>query len=155
MNDLNTQSDQIDQADNQDLTPSDVQQPPHANPNMDPRHARRIHLMQQLFAYTFLDKVENQQQFVLDNPDLAGIITALPELDTEITQFAPERPLSDINKVDLAILRLVVFEWKQKSTPQKVLINEGVELAKEFGTESSPKFVNGVLAYLLKPENQE
>jgi transcription antitermination protein NusB len=127
----------------------------HTNSGIDPRHARRIGLMQQLFAYTFLETPELQAQFTTEHPDMAELIKNLPELDAELKEHAPERPLSEINKVDLAILRLVVFEWKQSRTPQKVLINEGVELAKEFGTESSPKFVNGVLAHLLKPENQE
>ena len=88
-------------------------------------------------------------QEVTDNPDVAEIINRISELDNEIQIVAPERPLTDINKVDLAVLRLIVFEWKTSHTPKKVLIDEGVELAKEFGTDSSPKFVNGVLAKLL------
>jgi N utilization substance protein B len=118
---------------------------------VDPRHARRIGLMQQLFAYSFLEEATTQATFHEEHPELHELISQLTELDEEIRQHAPERPLNQINKVDLAILRLIVFEWKQSHTPQKVLINEGVELAKEFGTESSPKFVNGVLAQILKP----
>lgn len=118
--------------------------------NVDPRHLRRIQVMQALFAYSFYETDQQQQAFLLAYPDLHDLITELPTIDQEIQQLAAERPLSDINKVDLAILRGIVFEWKTKRTPKKVLIDEAVELAKEFGTESSPKFVNGVLAHLFK-----
>jgi N utilization substance protein B len=56
-----------------------------------------------------------------------------------------------LNKIDLAILRLAVFELIiENSQPPKVIIDEAVELAKEFGSESSSKFVNGVLGTILK-----
>jgi N utilization substance protein B len=57
--------------------------------------------------------------------------------------------------VDLAILRLIVWEAHHKNTPKKVLIDEAVELAKEFGSDSSPRFVNGVLGQLLMQENNK
>ncbi len=120
---------------------------------IDPRHQKRIELMNQLFAYSFFQSGQLKEK--LDEADkgqfeaVRKIITELPEIDARIQEHAPERPLTDINKVDLAILRLVVFESKHKKTPLKVLINEGVELAKSFGTDSSPKFVNGVLGKLL------
>lgn len=106
--------------------------------------------MQQLFAYSFpSENPEFQTQFG-DNSELQEVVAALPELDEAIQSAAPERPLHDINKIDLAILRLIVFESKRKKTPKKVLINEGIELAKEFGTDSSPRFVNGVLANVFE-----
>lgn len=114
----------------------------------DQRHDKRIELMQALFASTFND---DRFQSSLNDPEclVKDILLELSDIDDAIQKAAPERPLKDINKVDLAILRLVVFESKHKHTPQKVLINEGVELAKEFGSETSSKFVNGVLAKLL------
>lgn len=118
-------------------------------PSVDPRHLRRMNQMQNMFAFSFHQTDELLQKFKIDHPELQEIIAQLPEIDAQVQQFAPERPLSQINKVDLAILRIIVFEWKTSQTPKKVLINEGIELAKEFGTESSPKFVNGVLAQLL------
>jgi len=118
----------------------------------DHRHARRIKLMQQLFARTF--SKENQasqtkaptdvEQTVLDE-----ILEQLPQIDELIAQAAPERPVSQMSKLDLAILRLIVFESRMKKTPIKVLINEAVELAKEFGSDSSPRLVNGVLGTIL------
>jgi len=117
---------------------------------VDPRHLKRIEVMQFVFAYGFALDPAQQQQFLLDHPDLAELIEQIPPIDQDIQSLAAERPVLDINKVDLAILRSIVFEWKTRKTPKKVLIDEAVELAKEFGTESSPKFVNGVLAHLFK-----
>lgn len=112
-------------------------------PNTDPRHQKRIQIMQQLFAQSFQD-----QDLAPDDP-AQQVFDHKQELDELISQYAPERPLTEINKIDLAILRLIVFESKQKKTPKKVLIDEAVEIAKEFGSESSPKFVNGVLGKLF------
>ena len=121
--------------------------------NQDPRHQRRAKRMQHVFALTFgvtnqadyLNLLENnkEQQYLRD------LLDKLAEIDTKIAQVATERPLSETNKLDLAILRSIVFESMIEKTPPKVLIDEAVELAKEFGSESSPKFVNGVLGKIL------
>lgn len=110
----------------------------------DPRHQHRAELMQQLFAWSF-----DAETTDLEVSGVEEIIAELPSLDSEIQAAAPERALSEINKVDLAILRLIMFESKHHKTPVKVLINEAVELAKEYGAENSAKFVNGVLGKLL------
>lgn len=118
---------------------------------LDPRHQKRVALMQQLFSSSFYQTldVQNLDESLLD---IQPILLEIVDIDHLIQSAAPERPLAEINKVDLAILRLIVFESKQTKTPKKVLINEGIELAKEFGTESSPRFVNAVLGRLLLPE---
>jgi len=138
--------------------------------NTDPRHKKRIALMQQLFAYTFVDRsempvlpaaahpspTESDDEIPLgDDEIIQKIVAKIPEIDVQLQENAPERPLKDINKVDLAILRLIMFESLQEKTPKKVLINEAIELAKKYGTESSPKFVNGVLGKLLMHTNGE
>jgi transcription antitermination factor NusB len=115
--------------------------------NPDPRHQRRIRLMQALFSYSFGQDIDLQEQ---DEQDIFHqIVDLLEDIDPQIQKFAPERPLSEINQVDLAILRLVTYEANQTKVPKKVIINEAVELAKEFGTDSSPKFVNGVLGQMM------
>jgi len=114
----------------------------------DPRHEKRIKLMQILFASTFSEAAQETEDPELKQ-QIDQIMAELDELDQEISEFATERPLEEINKVDLAILRLIMFESKHKKTPKKVLIDEAVELAKEFGTDTSPKFINGVLGKLL------
>jgi transcription antitermination protein NusB len=114
--------------------------------NPDPRHQKRIRLMQALFSHSFnqkADLIDNEQQ------TFDKIISLVEEIDPLISKHAPERPLTEINQVDLAILRLIIFEAQNTKIPVKVVINEAVELAKEFGTESSPRFVNGVLGQIL------
>jgi transcription antitermination factor NusB len=108
----------------------------------DPRHKKRIKLMQQLFANSFhqLD----------DDPESNLIIADIADIDQRISQAAPEWPISQINKVDLAILRLSIYELKQKQVPYKVAIDEAVELAKEYGSDNSAKFINGVLGTVLE-----
>lgn len=116
---------------------------------------RRIQLLQRLFAVTF-----TPAQFALGLREFAQstyfglLLRNLDKIDLRIAASATERPLAEINKVDLAILRLIVFESEQKQTPPKVLINEAVELAKQFGSENSSKFVNGVLGKLLVVESE-
>ena len=120
----------------------------------DPRHAKRAELFQQLFACTFI--AENLATSLLSTTGtIKEILLNLDKLDARIKLVAPERPLSEINKIDLAILRMVVFESEHKQTPKKVLLDEAIELAKEFGSENSPRFINGALAKLLLDESSK
>lgn len=114
----------------------------------DPRHQKRVQIVQSLFAYTFpQDRPENFQQ----HPPPAEIIAALPTIDPLIEKAAPQFPIVNIAKVDVSILRLALFEILfAKNQPVKVVIDEAIELAKEYGGESSPSFINGVLGYILK-----
>lgn len=126
-----------------------------SEPAQDPRHQRRIKIMQDVFACTFSDA--NLQNCLEEkaNSTVGAILQQLSDLDAAIQAVAPERPLTEINKVDLAILRSILYESKAKNTPKKVLINEAVELAKAFGSDSSSRFVNGVLAKLLLEQEPE
>ena len=72
------------------------------------------------------------------------------EIDNKIKSSATAWPIDKLNKIDLAILRLAIYEIDQENTPPKVIIDEAVELAKEFGSENSPSFVNGVLGTIYK-----
>ena len=75
-----------------------------------------------------------------------GVIQNKKEIDQHIKNFAPAWPVEQIPVVDRNILRLAIFEiLLDNSVPVKVAINEAVELAKTFGSDSSPRFVNGVL----------
>jgi len=81
---------------------------------------------------------------------LSGIIKKQKEIDQIIKDSAPEWPLPQIAYIDLAILRLAIFELEfLKTEPVKAIIDEAIELGKEYGGESSGKFVNGVLGTLL------
>ena len=77
---------------------------------------------------------------------VSGVILNKEEIDHHIRSFASAWPIEQIPVVDRNILRLAIFEvLLDNRVPVKVAINEAVELAKMFGSESSPKFVNGVL----------
>lgn len=110
---------------------------------LDPRHRRRIDIIQQLFTISFR---ENQK-----NPKLTDIMPHIPAIDSKIQVAAPEWPIEKISRIDLAILRLAVYELTVvTSQPPKVIIDEAIELAKEFGNQNSPGFINGVLGTILK-----
>ena len=80
-----------------------------------------------------------------------GVLENLQEIDKIISEFAPNWPLSQMAIVDRNLLRVAIYEIVMDSdTPPKVAINEAVELAKVFGSESSPKFVNGVLGSVME-----
>lgn len=114
----------------------------------DPRHRARIRKVQALFAHSFSSTPPD---------DIHSIVDKIPDLDAYIQSSAPEWPLDKINKIDLAILRLGAYELLYDGeVPPKVVIDEAVEIAKTYGTESSPAFVNGVLGTILKEkENDE
>jgi len=74
----------------------------------------------------------------------------VPELDEKIDEVAKGWKTRRMGKVELAILRLAVYEMKyDEEVPEKVAINEAVELAKKFGGSDAPAFVNGILAKLV------
>jgi N utilization substance protein B len=141
----------------------------------DPRHLARRVALQTLFHWSSRDDLaandtslkEQTFQSVLENltedlheakPNLAmahelidGVVDQKAQLDGIIGQCAPEWPVDQIAKVDANILRIAIFELLHRSdTPLKVAIDEAVELAKEFGSDASSKFVNGVLGTVVK-----
>lgn len=126
------------------------------------RSELREHIFKVLFGLEFNPQEEMAQQFSLyfdqveDAEDkdrayiqnkAAAVAEHLDEIDTLINTHATGWKTSRMNKVDLTILRLAVYEMKwDDDVPVSVAINEAVELAKQFGGEESPSFVNGVLA---------
>lgn len=109
--------------------------------SQDPRHKRRQRLIQDLFSSEFhTQTVSKEARYIWENKAI---------IDQKIKQAAPDFPIEKINKVDLAILRLAVYEMAiEKKTPKNVIIDEAVELAKEYANETSPAFINGVLAHI-------
>jgi N utilization substance protein B len=99
--------------------------------------------MQNLFAYSFGGNK--------DAKEIQAMLPHLPVLDAMIAEAAPEWPIEKIAKIDLAILRLALFEMtKGKEIPIKVVIDEAVELAKAYGNPNSAKFVNGALGTIVQ-----
>ncbi|GFI31686.1 transcription antitermination protein NusB [Lachnospiraceae bacterium] len=77
------------------------------------------------------------------------IVSRLPELDGMINEAAKGWKTTRMGKVDLTLIRLAVYEIKfEEEVPTGVAINEAVELAKNYGTDDSASFVNGILAKL-------
>lgn len=94
---------------------------------------------------TFLDseeKGEHAEDFVKRTKEL---ISHLEEIDGIINELAEGWKTSRIAKVDLAILRVAIFEMKYEKLEKGIAINEAVELAKEYGEDKSYAFVNGIL----------
>lgn len=122
------------------------------------RRARTIAL-QALFEIdcTNHDQVATSDRLIADGdlPDdaaefarelVTGVLEHKKEIDDIIQTYAPSFPVSQLAAVDRNILRLAIFELLMNNkVPVKVAINEAVELAKTFGSESSARFVNGVL----------
>lgn len=86
---------------------------------------------------------------------IANAINGIEEHQEEIlkdieTNLKEEWKLSRISKMDLTILKLAIYEIKYTDVPYKVSINEAVELAKKYGEDKSKKFVNGILASVVK-----
>ena len=86
----------------------------------------------------------------------ANIIDKIPEIDAKLNEVAAGWKTKRMGKVELTILRLALFEMAYDDTiPEKVSINEAVELAKKFGGNDSPAFVNGILARFIGKESKE
>jgi N utilization substance protein B len=99
-------------------------------------------VVERLLSETNLSEENNK--FVRELVD--GTIRNRDEIDRNIKKFAPAWPVDQIAIVDRNILRLAIFEILfDNKVPVKVAINEAVELAKTFGSDSSAKFINGVL----------
>lgn len=109
----------------------------------DPRHLKRKRTVQDLFAYSFANQKIGE--------DAKKILSKKSVLDKIIIRSAPTWPIERINSLDLAILRLAVWELRlEKKNPPKVVIDEAIEIAKELGSENSPGFVNGVLGSIME-----
>lgn len=135
------------------------------------RHLARLVSLQVIYEYDFriscgdisveLEEIierakpkyqKSIEDFAFINQLAEGVVNNKDELDAIITRLAPEWPLNQIAKIDLSILRMAIYEIKFNAeiVPPKVVINEAVELAKTFGSDSSSRFVNGVLGSVYK-----
>jgi N utilization substance protein B len=84
-----------------------------------------------------------------------GVLPLTATLDQIIAKYAPEWPLEQIAAIDRNILRMALWEFTvYRETPIKVAINEAVELAKQYGSDSAPRFINGVLGALAEHQHE-
>lgn len=131
------------------------------------RRELREHIFELLFRVEFNGREEMQEQIGLfvddmkeetevtdqDEAYISGkyekIVEKIPEIDAMLDGASKGWKTTRMGKVDLTILRLAVYEMKfDEDIPEKVAINEAVELSKKFGGDDSPAFINGVLAKL-------
>lgn len=120
---------------------------------MDPRHKKRIRILQNLYAFSFKN---DQNNLPYKEDGITGdIIANLELIDSQIQKYAPKFPLDKISKIDLSILRLSIYDLIIiKKTPAKVIIDEAVELAKEFGGDKSFAFINAILGKVYQNKTQ-
>ena len=133
------------------------------------RSELREHVFKMLFQIEFNDAAEMPEhlQYYFDSIENAsaknkddiqkkykGVISHVEEIDRLLNDASKGWKTTRMNKVDLTILRLAVYEMKwDDDVPEGVAINEAVELAKRFGGDSSSSFVNGVLGKVAKQES--
>jgi N utilization substance protein B len=103
------------------------------------------HKAEEALAHSGTGKRLPQEAIIFSKQLVEGVLRNKSELDVLIGKFAPAFPVQQMSVIDRNILRLAIFEILFNKTPIKVTINEAVELAKEFGSESSPRLINGVL----------
>jgi len=143
----------------------------------DKRHLARTLVVQRLFERSFKDSdISKSKANEFSNKDLSeidedagvlkydkqladkllkGVVEYKEKVDYVISKLAPDWPLDQINRADLQILRIAIFEgFISDITPEKVAINEAIDLAKEFGGGPSGKFINGVLGSLLNKKGE-
>lgn len=128
------------------------------------RSEMREHIFRIIFQMEFADTEERNEKITLYLESLKDIsnkeftyikkktediFMRIEEIDATIESISTGWKINRLGKAELAILRVAVYEMKfDDDIPEKVAINEAVELAKHYGNEQSPKFVNGVLAKL-------
>jgi N utilization substance protein B len=132
----------------------------------DPRHTSRKLALSSIFSWLFsesrpeddisvsaeileeegIEYDDELTKFIVD-----GVRNHIDDIDKIIEECAPDWPIDKIAKIDLVILRIAIFEVLfGKVTPVKVAIDEAVEIAKDFGNDTSHKFINGVMGTVVE-----
>ncbi len=137
------------------------------------RHYARVIAFQALYEADFREKPEEAPNYFLrqikklgekgdiedENVEFGKKLVDLSsrtfkEIDKEIEAVAKDWPIKQVAIIDRNILRLGICELKNLDTPPKVVINEAIEIAKTFGSETSSKFINGVLGTVYRKSDK-
>ncbi|MBM04599.1 MAG: transcription antitermination factor NusB [Chloroflexi bacterium] len=122
------------------------------------RRMSRIQTLQLLFESDLRDSYnqedDNNISTEFTNLLITGIKKNIIDIDKNIKKYAPDWPINQMPIIDKNILRVAIYEIIYKDAIPKVIANESVELAKLFGSESSPKFINGVLGSLIESKEK-
>jgi N utilization substance protein B len=111
------------------------------NTNLDDIVARNIHEFEKDVDAIYVHKV------------ISGVIENIEAINALIVEAAPEWPLDQVARIDKNTLRVALYEMlydSEEDVPPRVSINEAIEIGKTFGSDSSPKFVNGVLGFVYR-----
>ena len=108
------------------------------------------HKAEEALTHLTVEKTLPQEALSFSEELVKGVLQNKSKLDDLIEKFAPAFPAEQMSVIDRNILRLAIFEILfNDKTPIKVAINEAIELAKEFGSDSSPRLINGVLGSII------
>lgn len=108
-----------------------------------------------VFNYRLEDEELDANLIEFANKIISGVLPLVDKLDQFIAQHAPEWPMDQVAVIDRNILRIALWEFAVANcTPVKVAINEAIELAKLYGSDSAPRFINGVLGSLANRQNE-
>lgn len=112
------------------------------------------HPMGEVLTHRMEEETLSDEQQEFARVIVSGVMPIREELDRIIAKYAPEWPMEQVATIDRNIMRVATWELAvQGETPLKVIINEAVELAKLFGSDSAPRFINGVLGSLVEHQN--
>jgi N utilization substance protein B len=113
------------------------------------------HPPREVIRYRLSEETLDEKMAAFVSQIILGVWPIVELLDEFIAEHAPEWPLDQVAIVDRNILRIALWEFAvSENIPIKVAINEAVELAKKYGSDSSPRFVNGVLGSLAPRQNE-
>lgn len=121
--------------------------------NQKQRHGKsyaREHAMESIYSYSMNNQSDYLSEDKMANEMVTNVINNLEELDTRIKKYLRKWTISELNPVDLAILRMSVYEIMYLQTPPAIVVNEALELAKKYSDEPSKKFIHRVLDNIIK-----
>jgi len=108
------------------------------------------HPIGEIFLHRFQENLVEPKLYDFVREIVQGVVPLIGKLDKVISKYAPDWPLDQVASIDRNIIRIALWEFGVgKCTPVKVAINEAVELAKIYGSDSTPRFINGVLGSLV------
>lgn len=118
----------------------------------DPRHQHRISVMQLLYSLEFQSEIPKET-----SPEVKQAVTEIvlnkDKINSTIDSYAKSFTSTRMSKLDLAVLQLGIYELLYvRKEPYRVVVDEAIEIAKEFGSENSQKFINGILGNVVEKE---
>lgn len=112
---------------------------------------QKENLQEQIELYFENEDISDEKTKQYINDVVNGIENNLSEIEKKISEnLKKDWKLDRISKINLVLLKLAIYEIVYTETPYKVVINEVVELAKKYGDDTSPNFINGILASIVK-----